>query len=649
MVIFHSSPTLMCRVFVFSSVSARPPPRPPPVLLPHSHSLTHSHSLSLSLTLTHSRTHALTHSLTLTHTHSLTLTHSHSLSLTHPHSLSLTLTHPHSHSLTLTLTHTHSLTLTHTHSHSRTHTHSLALTHTHSLTLTHSHSFSLTHPHSLSLTLTHSLTLTLTHSPSLSLTHSHSLTHPHSLAHSLTQSLTPSLTQSLTHSLTLSHTHSHTHPHSHSLTHSPSLTHSLPRGRMYALAPLWRSLGSAAFAWQAWDNLHCQGVGCTPWRPSGVPWAPPLLRGRRGTISTAKGRMHALASLWRSLGSVAFAWQAWDNLHCQGLAFLGLRRFCVAGVGQSPLPRGRVYALASLWRSLGSAAFARQAWDNLHCQGVGCMPWRPSGVPWAPSLLRGRRGTISLPRGRMYALASSGVPWAPSLLRGRRGTISTAKGSDARPGVPLAFRGRRGTISTAKGSDVCPGAPLAFLGLRRFCVAGVGQSPLPRGRMHALASLWRSLGSAAFAWQAWDKLRFHSHFHFHFHSHSLPLTHSFPLTHSLHSLTHSHSLTHCRQKSFSWEAHPGTGGAFGPRAFALFLFVCSSSWLRGMHKILAATRCRHHKRHQTYEVHSQGLGWVVFSIQCLANSGGVGTSRCRGAWRAHVFWWARCDAGFRYI
>ena len=48
-------------------------------------------------------------------------------------------------------------------------------------------------------------------------------------------------------------------------------------------------LVSAAFAWQAWHNVHCQGVGCTPWRPSGAPWSPPLLRGRRGTTSIAKG------------------------------------------------------------------------------------------------------------------------------------------------------------------------------------------------------------------------------------------------------------------------------------------------------------------------------------------------------------------------
>ena len=27
---------------------------------------------------------------------------------------------------------------------------------------------------------------------------------------------------------------------------------------------------SASFAWQAWDNVHCQGLGCTPWRPLGL-------------------------------------------------------------------------------------------------------------------------------------------------------------------------------------------------------------------------------------------------------------------------------------------------------------------------------------------------------------------------------------------
>ena len=273
---------------------------------------------------------------------------------------------------------------------SLTHSHSLTLTHSHSLTLTHSHTHSLTHPPTHART--HSLTThSLTHSPTHPLTHS---THSHSLTHLLT--------------------HSPTHP----------LTHSTGVGQC---ASLWCPLGSAAFAWQACDNVHCQGVGCTPWRPSGVP----------------------LASLWCPLGSAAFAWQAWDNVHCQGvgctpwrpsgvplaclwrpcgvpLVSLGLRCFCVA--------RGRMYALASLWRP-------------------------------------------------------SGVPWAPLLLRGRRGTMCTAKGSDVRPGVPLAslwcplgsaaFAWQAWDNVHCQGVGCTPwrpsGAPLVSLGLRCFCVAGVGQ------------------------------------------------------------------------------------------------------------------------------------------------------------------------------
>ena len=99
-----------------------------------------------------------------------------------------------------------------------------------------------------------------------------------------------------------------------------------------------------------------------------------------------------------------------------------------AGMGQSPLPQGRMYALrpsgvplASLWRPsgvplacLGLRCFCVAGVGQSPLPGVGCTPWRPSGVPWAPLLLRGRRGTIS-----------------------------TARGSDVRPGVPLAFLGGR--------------------------------------------------------------------------------------------------------------------------------------------------------------------------------------------------------------
>ena len=187
--------------------------------------------------------------------------------------------------------------------------------------------------------------------------------------------------------------------------------------------------------------------------------APSLLRGRRGTMCTAKG---SDVRPGVPCGSAAFAWQAWDNVHCQGVRCtpwrpLGLRRFCVAGMGQGALPRGLMYALASLGAPLllrgrrgtmctakgsdvrpgvpwGSASFAWQAWDNVHCQGVRCTPWRPLGLRL---FCVAGVGQCALPRGLMYALASLG---APLLLRGRRGTMCTAKGSakgsDVRPGVP---------------------------------------------------------------------------------------------------------------------------------------------------------------------------------------------------------------------
>ena len=482
-------------------------------------------------------------------------------------------------------------------------------------------------------------------------THTHTLTHSHSLTHTLTHSHTH------THSLTHSHTHSLTH--SHTLTHSlsPSLTHTHPpllRGRRGTMCTAKGSdvrpgvpWVSASFAWQAWHNVHCQGVGCTPWRPLGLRLfcvagvaqcalprgrmyalaslgSPPLLRGRRGTMCTAKGsdvrpgvpwvsasfawqawhNVHLTHSLTHTLThslthththslthtlthslshslththppllrgrrgtmctakgsdvrpgvpwvSASFAWQAWHNVHCQGVGCtpwrpLGLRLFCVAGVAQCALPRGRMYALASLgsppllrgrrgtmctakgsdvrpgvpWVS---ASFAWQAWHNVHCQGVGCTPWRPLGL---------RRFCVAgvaqceQPRGRMYALASLG---SPPLLRGRRGTMCTAKGSDVRPGVPwvsASFAWQAWHNVHCQGVGCTPWRPL---GLRLFCVAGVAQCALPRGRMYALASLgsppllrgrrgtmctakgsdvrpgvpWVS---ASFAWQAWHNV-----------------------------------------------------------------------------------------------------------------------------------------------
>ena len=233
--------------------------------------------------------------------------------------------------------------------------------------------------------------------------------------------LPPSHTHSLIHSLTHTHSHSLTLTLTHTITHSYSLGTpcvagvgqcALLRGLMYALA----SLG-----------------------------APPLLRGRRGTMCTAKGSDVRPGVPW---GSASFTWQAWDNLHCQGVWCtpwrpFNLRLFCVAGVGQCALPRGLMYALASLGappllRGNGSdvrpgvpwycPSFAWQAWDNKHCQGVWCTPWRPLGLR---RFCVAGKGQCALPRSLMYALASLG---APLLLRDRRGIMCIAKGLDKRPG-----------------------------------------------------------------------------------------------------------------------------------------------------------------------------------------------------------------------
>ena len=409
--------------------------------------------------------------------------------------------------------------------------------------------------------------------PTHSLTHSHT----HSLTHSLTHPLTHSLTHSFNHSLNVHFAWQAWHNlHCQGVGCTPwrplglrlfcvagVAQSALPRGRMYALAslgspPLLRGRRgtictakgsdvrpgvpwvSASFAWQAWRNVHCQGVGCTPWRPLGLRLfcvagvaqcalprgrmyalaslgSPPLLRGRRGTMCIAKGSDVRPGVPWVS---ASFAWQAWHNVHCQGVGCtpwrpLGLRLFCVAGVAQCALPTGSDVRPGVTWVS---ASFAWQAWDNVHCQGVGCTPWRPLGLRL---FCVAGVGQCALPRG---SDVRPGVPWATPLLRGRRGAMCTAKGSDVRPGVPWAppllrgrrgtmciLRGRRGTMCTAKGSDVRPGVPWAppLLRGRR------GTMCILRGRRGTMCTAkgvgctpWRPLDSASFAWQAWDNVHF---------------------------------------------------------------------------------------------------------------------------------------------
>ena len=299
------------------------------------------------------------------------------------------------------------------------------------------------------------------------------------------------------------------------------------RGRMYALASLglrcsaggfcvagaalgalqqvrctpWRPLVSAAlpvaFAWQAQHLVLCKGSDVRP----GVPWSPLLcrwlLRGRRSTWCSARGRMYALASLgprcsaggfcmagaalgalqkvgctpWRPLVSaalpVAFAWQAQHLVLCKGsdvrpgvpwspVAFAWQARHLV-------LCKGSDVRFGVPWSPV---AFAWQAQHLVLCKGSDVCP----GVPWSPLLcrwlMRGRGGTWCSARGRMYALASLGLRW---LLRGRRSTWCSARGpmyALASLGLRWLLRGRRGTWCSARGRMYA----LASLGLR--CSAG---------------------------------------------------------------------------------------------------------------------------------------------------------------------------------
>ena len=237
---------------------------------------------------------------------------------------------------------------------------------------------------------------------------------------------------------------------------------------------------SASFAWQAWHNLHCQGVGCTPWRPLGL-----RLFCVAGVAQSAlpRGRMYALAFFgspppgvgctpWRPLSLRLFcvagvAQSALPRGRMYALASLVSCLFCVAGVAQSALPRGRMYALASLV----SASFAWQARHKLHCQGVGCI--RP-GVPWVSALFAWQAWD------NLHCQGVGCTPWRflglrlfcvagvaqSALPRGRMYALASL-------GSPPLLRGRRGTICTAKGSDVRPGVPWV---------------------------------SASFAWQAWHNL-----------------------------------------------------------------------------------------------------------------------------------------------
>ena len=209
----------------------------------------------------------------------------------------------------------------------------------------------------------------------------------HSLTHSLARSLTHSLMHSLTHSLI--DTHSLTGTHS-SLTHWHTLiTHSLTRSLTHS-------------------------------RP-GVPWSPPLcrwlLRGRRGTWCSARGRMYALASLglrWLLRGRRGTWCSARGRMYA--LASLGLRcsagGFCVAGAAL-----GALQGVGCTPRPLVSGGFCVAGAALGALQGVGCTPWRPLVSAALPVAFAWQARHLVLCKAS--DVRPGGLRW---LLRGRRGT-----------------------------------------------------------------------------------------------------------------------------------------------------------------------------------------------------------------------------------
>ena len=285
----------------------------------------------------------------------------------------------------------------------------------------------------------------------------------------------------------------------------------LPRGRMYALASSGVSWAPAQISWQAQYFAACQGVGCTPWRRLASAGHRRRFRGRRSTLVLAKGSDVRPGVIWRRLGTVAV---------------------CVAAAVLCCVPRGRMYALASFGVGWAPAQISWQVQHFAARQGVGCTPWRRLASAGHRRRSRGRRSTLllakgsdvrpgvvwrrlgtgadfvagavlcCLPRGRMYALASSGHR---RRFRGRCSTLLRAKGSDVRPGV--VWR-RLGT-----GADFVAGAALccaprgrmyalASSGVGADFVASAVFCCLPRGRMYALASSGVGWAPAQISWQA---------------------------------------------------------------------------------------------------------------------------------------------------
>ena len=227
---------------------------------------------------------------------------------------------------------------------------------------------------------------------------------------------------------------------------------------MYALASSGVGWAPAQISWQAQHFAACQGVGCTPWRRVASAGHQRRFRGRRSTLLLAKGSDVRPGVVWRRLGT--------------GAEFVaGAAPCCLPRVGCTP------------WRRLASVGHRRRFRGRrstlLLAKGSDVRPgvvWRRLGT--GADFVAGA-ALCCLPRGRMYALASSGVGWAPAQISWQAQHFAACQGVGCTPWRRLAsaghqrrFRGRRSTLLLAKGSDVRPGVVWRRLGTGADFVAG---------------------------------------------------------------------------------------------------------------------------------------------------------------------------------
>ena len=255
-----------------------------------------------------------------------------------------------------------------------------------------------------------------------------------------------------------------------------------------------------AFAWQVWDLVHCKGVGCTPWRPP-----------HHSHTHTSQSHTLTHTSHTHTLTRTHITHTHTHPTHTS-------HSLTHTHTSQSHTHTHAHYTLTHISPLVSAAlpvAFAWQARDLVHCKGVGCTPWRPSGVLASlrithththpnhtytthshtshshihhthtltrthTSLTHTSHTHLTLTHTHSYIPITHTThshtyhPWSPPLCRwllhGRRGTWCTAKGSDVRPGVPpVSLRCPSGVPPV---SLRCPsGVPPVSLGLHALPVA----------------------------------------------------------------------------------------------------------------------------------------------------------------------------------